>query len=103
METKLPIVASPDGCPTMSGTPAKLAGDQPRLTAFLNRIAAVGPMNATIEERGPRRTSKSVRELAERYYMLQQLRRLVHELEQCATKNDQSRGPRGANENRCPK
>ncbi len=103
METKLPIVASPNGCPTMSGTPPKLSGDQPRLTALLNRIAAVDPMNATKEKRGPRRPSKSVSELAEQYYILQQLRRLVRDLEQSATKNGQSCGPRGASENRRPK
>jgi hypothetical protein len=52
-------------------------------------------MNATKKKRGPRRPPKSASELAEQFHALQQLRRLVQDIEQSATKNGQPREPRG--------
>jgi hypothetical protein len=60
-------------------------------------------MNATKEKRGPPRPPTSPSELAEQFHALQQLRKLVQDIEQSATKNGQPREPRGANENRRPK
>jgi hypothetical protein len=60
-------------------------------------------MNATKEKRGPRRPPKSVSELAERFHALQQLRKLVQDLQQSARKNGQPLVPRRANEKRRPK
>jgi hypothetical protein len=60
-------------------------------------------MDAKKEKRGPRRPPKSVSELAERFHALQQLRRLVRDLEQSAGKNGQPLVPRCANESRRPK
>jgi hypothetical protein len=60
-------------------------------------------MNATKEKRGPRRSPKSVSELAERFHALQQLRRLVQDLKQSARKNGEPLVPRRANEKRRPK
>ncbi len=95
------MVASPDGCSTMSGTPAKRSGDQAPLDGFVE--ATVDLMNATKEKRGPRRPPKSVSELAERFHALQQLRKLVQDLKQSARKNGQPLVPRRANEKRRPK
>jgi hypothetical protein len=52
-------------------------------------------MNATKEKRRPQRPPKSASELAEQFHALQQLRRLVQDIEQSATKNGQPREPRG--------
>lgn len=60
-------------------------------------------MNAKKAKRGPRKPPKSVSELAERFHALQQLRKLVQDLERSARKNDQPLVTRGAKENRRPK
>jgi len=52
-------------------------------------------MNANKEKRRPQRPPKSASELAEQFHALQQLRRLVQDIEQSATKNGQPREPRG--------
>jgi hypothetical protein len=59
-------------------------------------------MNATKEKRGPQRPPKSASELAEQFHALQQLRRVVQDLEQLQRRMA-SHANHAANENRRPK